>query len=67
LFRGEWGLFIFGDVGRVFVDGEDSDKWHPSAGGGLSLSTLERSLLWSLTIAQSEEQATFFFNADFSF
>jgi hypothetical protein len=67
LFRGEWGLFIFGDVGRVFVDGEDSDKWHPSAGGGISLSTLERSLLWSLTIAQSEEQATFFFNADFSF
>ncbi len=67
LFRGEYGLFIFGDVGRVFVDDDDSDKWHPSGGGGISVSTLERSLLWSLSIARSEEQTSFFFNADFSF
>jgi len=66
-FRGEWSLFVFGDVGRVFVDDEDSDKWHPSGGGGLSLSTLERSLLWSMSIARSEEQTTFFFDAGFSF
>jgi hypothetical protein len=66
-FRGEWGLFIFGDVGRVFVDDDDSDKWHPSGGGGISLSTLERSLLWSMTLARSEEQTAFFFNADFSY
>ncbi len=67
LFRGEYGLFIFGDVGRVFVDDDDSDKWHPSGGGGISVSTLERSLLWSLSVARSEEQTSFFFNANFSF
>jgi hypothetical protein len=66
-FRGEWGIFIFGDVGRVFFDDEDSDKWHPSGGGGLSLSTLERALLWTMSIARSEEQTSFFFQADFSF
>ncbi len=67
LFRGEWGLFAFGDVGRVFVDDDDSDKWHPSGGAGVSVATLERSLLWSLSVAQSEEQTSFFFQADFSF
>jgi hypothetical protein len=29
---GLWGLF---DVGRVFVDGESSSKWHTAAGGGV--------------------------------
>ncbi len=67
LFRGEWGLFVFGDVGRVFVDDDDSNKWHPSDGGGVSVSTLERSLLWSLSIARSAERTAFFFNANFSF
>ncbi len=67
LFRGEWGLFVFGDVGRVFVDDDDSDKWHPSAGGGVSVSTLKRSLLWSLSVARSEEQTSFFFIGNFSF
>jgi len=67
LFRAEWGLFIFGDVGRVFLDGEDSNRWRPSGGGGISISTDERSLLWSLTVARSEEQTTFFLKANFSF
>ncbi len=67
VFRGEWGLFVFGDVGRVFVDDDNSDKWHPSGGAGVSVSTLERSLLWSLSIARSEEQTSFSFIGNFSF
>jgi len=68
LFRAEYGLFIFGDVGRVFSDDDDdSDTWHPSGGGGLSAATLDRSLLWSLTVARSEEKTAFFFKANFSF
>jgi len=68
LFRAEYGLFVFGDIGRVFSDeDDDSDKWHPSGGGGISAATLDRTLLWSLTVARSEEQTTFFFQADFSF
>jgi hemolysin activation/secretion protein len=67
MFRAEYGLFIFGDMGRVFVDKEDSDKWHPSGGGGFSAATLDRSLLWSLTVARGEEKTTFFFQANYSF
>ena len=68
LFRAEYGLFIFGDVGRVFSDAdEDSDKWHPSGGGGISAATLDRTLLWSFTVARGEEQTAFFFKANFSF
>jgi hypothetical protein len=32
------GVFGLADVGRVFVDGESSDKWHTSFGGGVWLS-----------------------------
>jgi outer membrane protein assembly factor BamA len=66
-FRAEYGLFIFSDVGRVFAEDGDSDKWHPSGGGGLSAATLDRSLLWSLTVARSEEKTALFFTANYSF
>jgi hypothetical protein len=35
---GEMGLLAFNDFGRVWVDGEDSDKWHHGFGGGFWLS-----------------------------
>jgi Calcineurin-like phosphoesterase/Omp85 superfamily domain len=36
-------LGIFGgfDVGRVWIDGEDSDKWHNDVGGGLWLNAVD--------------------------
>ncbi|MCJ8163453.1 outer membrane protein assembly factor [Pontibacter sp. E15-1] len=37
LFPGSVGLLGFNDVGRVWVKGEDSDKWHDGFGGGLYL------------------------------
>lgn len=67
LFRGEWGVFAFGDTGRVWVDGEDSDEWHPTGGAGVSVSTLERSLLGTFSVAKSDERTVFFFLARFSF
>ena len=30
-----YGVFGLFDVGRVFVDGESSSKWHTGAGGGV--------------------------------
>ena len=50
----------FGDVGRVFLDGEDSDKWHPSAGGGVWLAPLARSNTMSFTVAASDEETMFY-------
>jgi hypothetical protein len=32
---GSFGLIGFNDVGRVWVPGESSDKWHDGYGGGL--------------------------------
>ena len=60
-------MFAFGDTGRVWVDGEDSDEWHPTGGGGVSVSTLERSLLGTFSVAKSDERNVFFFLAGFSF
>ena len=69
LARAEYGLFVFGDVGRVFLDGEDSDDddLHPSGGIGLSISALDRTFGLSLAVAQSEERTSGVFAAGFSF
>jgi len=72
--RAEYGLFGFVDVGRVFVDDDiledaddDSDQLHPSVGGGLSISGLDRTFLVSLAVAVSDEGAQGIFSAGFSF
>ncbi|HSD66975.1 MAG TPA: hypothetical protein VLF95_09755, partial [Vicinamibacteria bacterium] len=64
---GEWGLFGFGDVGRVWLDGESSDTWHTSYGGGLWIGLLSRSNAVALTVAQSDERTAFTVRAGFSF
>ena len=66
--RAEYGVFVFADAGRVFLDGEDDeDDVHPSAGAGLSLAGLDRSFVLSLAIARSEERTSGVFTAGFSF
>jgi hypothetical protein len=64
---GEWGLFGFGDVGRVWLDGETSDKWHTSYGGGLWIGLLSRSNAVAFTVAKSGEVTAFYIRAGFSF
>ena len=64
---GEWGLFGFGDVGRVWLDGETSDTWHTSYGGGLWIGLLSRSNAVAFTVAKSDERTAFSVRAGFSF
>jgi hypothetical protein len=64
---GEWGLFGFGDVGRVWLDGETSDQWHTSWGGGIWIGLLARTNSVAFTIAQSDERTAFYVRAGFSF
>jgi outer membrane protein assembly factor BamA len=45
------GVFGFGDIGRVFVEGETSDVWHTGVGGGLSLAVLRPENTFTLTFA----------------
>jgi hypothetical protein len=39
---GQQGVFGFADGGRVYLDGESSDQWHATTGGGVWLSFLGR-------------------------
>ena len=64
---GEWGVFGFGDVGRVWLDTESSDTWHSSWGGGVWIGLLSRSNAVAFTVAQSDERTAFTIRAGFSF
>ena len=61
------GIFGFGDVGRVFLEGEDSDAWHPAGGGGIWLAPLARTNVISFSVAKSEEELLFYFRSGFHF
>jgi len=58
---GKFGFHTFIETGRVFVEGDNSEKWHPSYGGGIWLSFIERTANLSLTIARSSESVTAIF------
>lgn len=62
LFPGTLGLVLFNDVGRVWVRGESSRKWHDAYGGGIYFTPFKLILL-SATIAFSEEERLFNFSA----
>ena len=64
---GEWGLFGFGDTGRVWLEGESSDTWHTSWGGGMWIGLLARSNAIAFTVAKSEQRTAFYVRAGFSF
>jgi hypothetical protein len=55
----DFGILGLADVGRVFVEGEQSDVWHPSFGGGIWVALLDRSLAASLTAATGAGEGVF--------
>jgi hypothetical protein len=61
------GVFGLADAGRVFVDGESSDKWHTAVGGGVSLSYLQRAYTFSVALASGEERTGVYIQAGFGF
>ncbi|MBA3258542.1 MAG: hypothetical protein H0T68_03625 [Gemmatimonadales bacterium] len=67
LVPGDFGIFGLGDVGRVYLDGESSDRWHTAAGGGLWASFLDRANTLSLALAKSSERTAVYFRAGFGF
>ena len=67
IFPGDLGLLAFGDVGRVFLDGESSDEWHASTGGGIWFAPLVRTNAISLTVAWSPEDTLVYLRQGFHF
>lgn len=63
LLPAEYGLSLFGETGRVFLRGEDSQAWHISYGGGLWASFIHRMFTLSATVARSRETMAVFVTA----
>ena len=64
---GDFGVFALADAGRVFLEGETSDRWHTAVGGGLWFAYLDRSRTVSVAVARSEERTGLYVRAGFSF
>jgi outer membrane protein assembly factor BamA len=58
------GVYGLNDLGRVWYEGEDSNKWHHGYGGGIWISPLNISVI-SLELAKSEEELLFNFRLGF--
>jgi hypothetical protein len=54
------GIKGFYDVGRVFYDGEVSDKWHMGYGGGIYVVPYLKQITLVTTLGFSEEESLFF-------
>lgn len=67
LLPGDFGVFGLGDIGRVYLDGESSDRWHGAEGGGVWFSFLGRANTLSLAVARGEERTGFYMRAGFGF
>jgi hypothetical protein len=63
----ELGIFGLADGGRVWLKGEDSNKWHTAFGGGLWISFLNRENTVSVAAAHSEGRTRVYFSAGFAF
>jgi hypothetical protein len=57
----DFGVLGLADVGRVFFDDEESDRWHAAGGGGIWASFLDRSYMVSLSLAKSSERTALYF------
>jgi hypothetical protein len=51
---GELGLAFEADAGRVFLDGEDSSKWHPAYGIGVFYAPFQRTSYAEITFGRAE-------------
>ena len=67
LIDGDFGLHGFAETGRVFTATDNSNIWHPSFGGGLWISYLDRSFNIVTTLAKSEETLLIYFGFGFNF
>jgi hypothetical protein len=64
---GRIGINFFGETGRVYAQNEDSDKWHPSYGGGVFLTYLGKMLTIALNFANSSEKLGVFVTTSMMF
>lgn len=61
LVPGMLGISGFGGAGRVFLEGEDSKRWHNAFGGSVWITYLNRMFNVGFTVAKSDEDIKYFF------
>jgi hypothetical protein len=66
LLNGTAGLLLFNDTGRVWLDGENSKKWHNGTGLGLWFSPFDMAVV-SVSYAGSADDRLFNFTMNFQF
>jgi outer membrane protein assembly factor BamA len=64
--KGETGILAFNDFGRVWLDGEDSSKWHQGFGGGVWMSPFRLAVL-TATWEWSKDEPSGLFSFRFRF
>ena len=52
----DFGVFGYGDVGRVWMDGKSPGPWHSSTGGGFWLGVLKPSTAVTVALTNSRER-----------
>ena len=67
LFPAQFGVFGFGDIGRVFDDDMPSDKWHNAYGGGIWISPITRATTFQISLARSEQRTAFYLGMGFAY
>ena len=63
----QFGVFGLGDVGRVYLTGESSDRWHAGLGGGAWIAFLSPGNTLSVAYARSSEGSGVYVRAGFAF
>lgn len=63
----DFGILALGDVGRVWYEDEESDKWHNAYGGGIWLGFLGPENALAVTIAKSAERTGLYVAGGFAF
>lgn len=64
--KGELGLLVFNDIGRVFLEGENSSQWHHGYGGGIWVSPYSVAVL-SATYERSKDELAGLYSLRFSY
>jgi hypothetical protein len=63
----EFGVYGLVDAGRVWLDGEDFDRWHTSYGGGVWLHALQPGLRGTLTMVWGDNRTVLYIGSGFHF
>jgi hypothetical protein len=67
LLPGELGMFGLADAGRVFLEGETSNRWHTAFGGGIWMSLLQHATVLSAAVARSSEDTRVYLGTGMAF